>query len=224
MAPIKYSFPIIFLRMRKYFNMIEVTLAIVIVSLGLVGIMALFPVGMYSSRDALGDNYVNDASQLFLTYIKLRAKQNTITPPSDQTQADINTQWNNTMASILTTKPDSTGSGETSNPLLSGAGFSATEIPGIYYHNPSPGTPIKGLFRVYPGNANANDFKAAVRIWRKGTNTAIYKGGTPEWTYYSPPDTVSCALYIEFSWPVEKPYDRRTKRYFYYELFKPQLQ
>jgi hypothetical protein len=195
---------------RKYFNMIEVTLAIAIVALGMVGILALFPVGLQSTRDAIGDNYVNDASQLFLSYIKLSAKS-VASPP---TQASIDTAWN-TLSVIPTAKPDPAGSVDTVNPSLTG--FTETAAPNVYSSDTTP-----GLYRVYQGSSDVNDFKAAVRIWKALTVSPIH---TNHWDKWSPSDySKSCGLNIEFSWPVEKPYNVRMKRFFYYELFKPQLQ
>ena len=193
---------------RKYFNMIEVTLAIAIVALGMVGIVALFPVGLQSARDAVGDNYVNDSSQLFLSYVKLSAKKD----PATITQANIDSQWNATMVTIPTTKPDSTCSTEPT------AVFTATsEVPSIYTCSTS------GLYRVFQGSTGVNDFKAAVRIWKTPTVSPVYISGA--WIYDSPDYSTSnyltsCAINIEFSWPIEKPYAQRTKRFFYCEIFK----
>ena len=182
--------------------MIEVTLAIAIVALGLVGILSLFPVGFQSIRDSVGDNYVNDASQFFLSYIKLEAKHDI---------ADIDTQWNNTMITLPITKPDAPNpSVDTVDPSTSG--WTVTTVPNLYY---KVGT--YGLYRIYSGT---NDFKAAVRIWRTKTNSPFYKNST--WKNDSPAFTDACGLNIEFSWPLEKPYAQRTKRFFYYEIFKPQ--
>ena len=188
-----------FRALRKYFNMIEVTLAIAIVAVGLVGIVALFPVGLQSIRDAVGENYVNDASQLFLSYIKLSAKQD----PATITQANINSQWNTVMTTIPTIKPDAT------EPTV----FTATsEIPSIYTCSTA------GLYRVFQGSTGMNDFKAAVRIWKTPTVSPVNISGA--WTYDSPDYSTSYGVNIEFSWPVEKPYAQRTKRFFYYEIFK----
>jgi type II secretory pathway pseudopilin PulG len=59
---------------KKYFNMIEVTLAIAIVGLGIAGIMSLFPVGLNATRDAVGDNYAADSAEDFLNYISQAAQ------------------------------------------------------------------------------------------------------------------------------------------------------
>ncbi len=202
--------------------MIEVTLAIAIVALGLTGILSLFPVGFQSIRDAVGDNYVNDSSQLFLSYIKLLAKEDTSTPPATQTQTQIDDQWNLVIVPIPTSKPDANGINETTNPSL--AGYILTEIPSIYYHDPPHATPpipsipaIPGLYRIYSGT---NDFKAAVRVWRNRIVSPVLNSAGTAWVYNSPFDTEACGLNIEFSWPIEKPYAQRTKRFFYYEIFK----
>lgn len=60
---------------RKMFNMVEVTLAIAVVGIGIAGIMGLFPAAIQSSRDAIGDNYASDVSNQFLSYIEAYAKK-----------------------------------------------------------------------------------------------------------------------------------------------------
>jgi hypothetical protein len=189
--------------------MIEVTLAIAIVALGLTGILSLFPVGFQSIRDAVGDNYVNDSSQLFLSYIKLMAKMDN-TYPTAQIQNNIDTQWNTIIGNIPATKPDAPNpSVDTVNP--SHTSWDVTTVPNLYSIT---GTP--GLYRIYSG---ANDFKAAVRVWKTRIVSPVLNSAG-EWAYNSPYDTEACGLNIEFSWPLEKPYAQRTKRFFYYEIFK----
>jgi hypothetical protein len=194
--------------------MIEVTLAIGIVALGLVGILSLFPVGFQSIRDAVGDNYVNDTSQLFLSYIKLEAKKDTsavTSPPTSQTQVQIDTQWNLVIGNIPSSKPDApTPTVDTINPSVSG--WTETTVPNLYS---IVGTP--GLYRIYSGT---NDFKAAVRVWKTRIISPVLNSSGSTWVYNSPYDTEACGLNIEFSWPLEKPYAQRTKRFFYYEIFK----
>ena len=48
------------------FTLIEITLAIGIVAIGMAGVMALFPIGLNASRDAIGDNYSSSISEQFL--------------------------------------------------------------------------------------------------------------------------------------------------------------
>jgi hypothetical protein len=200
---------------RKYFNMIEVTLAIGIVALGLVGILSLFPVGFNSIRDAVGDNYVNDTSQLFLSYIKLEAKKDTSIPPATQSQTQINDRWGAVIDPIPTSKPDAPNpTVDTVNPSY--ATWTVTAVPNLYSIS---GTP--GLYRIYSGT---NDFKAAVRVWKTRIISSIFDSSvTPPRKPDSPQFTDACGLNIEFSWPLEKPYAQRTKRFFYYEIFKTQL-
>jgi len=201
--------------------MIEVTLAIGIVALGLVGIMSLFPVGFQSIRDSVGDNYVNDTSQLFLSYIKLEAKKDTSTPSEtlSQMKIKIDTQWNDVIGTIPISKPDAptppgSPSVDTVNPSYEN--WTVTAVPGLYC---KPVTP--GLYRIYSGT---NDFKAAVRVWKTRIISSIFdSSATPPWKPDSPQFTDACGLNIEFSWPLEKPYAQRTKRFFYYEIFKTQL-
>lgn len=53
---------------KRFFNMVEVTLALAVVGIGITGIMGMFPVAIQSSRDAVADNYICDVAPQFMSY------------------------------------------------------------------------------------------------------------------------------------------------------------
>ena len=55
-------------RPERFFNMVECALALAVVAIGVVSIVALFPVGMEATRDAIADSYAADAADSFLHY------------------------------------------------------------------------------------------------------------------------------------------------------------
>ena len=52
---------------RRFFNMVEITLALAVVGIGITGIMAMFPPAIQASRDSIAENYSADAASLFLS-------------------------------------------------------------------------------------------------------------------------------------------------------------
>lgn len=180
--------------------MIEVTLAIAVVGLGMAGIMALFPVGINSSRDAIAENYAADCAEQFISYIERECKK---TPAS----------W----TSIIQASGFYTLNVTSGTPFFdqaSEAGF--TQISGqennIYYStNPS-------IYRITQGSTICTDFDAVIRIWKTPVTSTLYSGN---WTSYT--DNLygtSVGLNFEVSWPKDKPYATRSKKYYYKEIFK----
>ncbi len=60
---------------KKNFNMVEIVLAIGAIAVGMVSIMALFPVGLSANRDAIAENYSADSAEELLHYLAVQAKR-----------------------------------------------------------------------------------------------------------------------------------------------------
>ncbi|HRU02447.1 MAG TPA: hypothetical protein P5239_12180, partial [Victivallales bacterium] len=56
------------------FNMVEIALALAVIGIGIAGVMALFPVGFNSVRDAMAENYSADIAEEFLAQISRECK------------------------------------------------------------------------------------------------------------------------------------------------------
>lgn len=59
-------------RIRHCFNMIEITLAIAIMGVGITSLMVLLPVGLRSSQESIANNYVPIIADYFMTMIRNR--------------------------------------------------------------------------------------------------------------------------------------------------------
>jgi type II secretory pathway pseudopilin PulG len=70
------------MKIYRYFNMIEITLAIAIIAFGMSSILVLFPVGLNASRDSIADNYSANAVEQFISYIQARCRNKTDVIPS----------------------------------------------------------------------------------------------------------------------------------------------
>lgn len=191
--------------MKKFFNMIELTLAIAVVGIGMVSIMSLFPVGVNASRDAVGDNYAADSVEQILVYIA----------------AECQRDW----TSYISTSG-----------ILGNITDNAPPIPDTATSTSAWPSPIVGTNLFTPVNAlGANiygiqqpafgnpDFTAHIRIWKAQITNMTIAGNPVTIPYYqvAGSNIIGAArIYAEVSWPVEKPYSKRTKRVYALELFK----
>ena len=73
---------------RRY-NLVEVILALGVVAIGVVSIMALFPIGANASRDASMETYAANVSDEMLQFVKYRLKEVGETDKQD----DIDQRW-----------------------------------------------------------------------------------------------------------------------------------
>lgn len=135
---------------RKYFNMIEVVLALGVIALGVVGIMGILPVAINSSKAAVGDSYAADVANTFFSHIEtaLKAEGNWATELTDipieptQLNAD-NTEWN------------------------------FTEDSGIERKSP-------GLYKIRLTQGANTTFTAHARVWRENLpNLSVAKQSLP---------------------------------------------
>jgi hypothetical protein len=195
-------------QMKKFFNMIEVTLAIAVVGLGMAGIMALFPVGFQSSRDAIGDNYAADTAEQVLSYLASACQTN----------------WTTMISSDGTAGTGSIPEGYASGTSVSSLPTSTdlwTQVFGNIFKVDLSTLDVFGIKQPATGNP---DFTAHIKVW-KSQITNMNIGGVsgisiPYYSNISGTTIGAARLNVEISWPVEKPYSAREKRFFCLEIFK----
>jgi len=127
-------------RTERFFSMIEVAMALAVVAIGVVSIVALFPIGMEASRDAIADSYAADAADGFLHY--------------QATLGKTSGNWAN-LTGLSPSKPDSGQTG-----IETTFSSSATSITGTNTKFYASSTP--GLFKI----AMEPDFSGVFRLWR----------------------------------------------------------
>ena len=91
------------------FTLVEVTMAIGVIALGMMGIMALFPIGFQASRNAIGDNYSSELADQFLQVIAMQCKMYEDTDGNGDATGEVygwNDWINGGTAKIPTAKPD----------------------------------------------------------------------------------------------------------------------
>lgn len=77
-------------RIRRYFNMIEITLAIAIMGVGITSLMVLMPVGLRSSQESVANNYVPIIADYFMTMIRNRVIHDRTGTAGNYTYTDLN--------------------------------------------------------------------------------------------------------------------------------------
>ena len=199
---------------RRGFNMVEVTRAIAVMAIGVAGVMSLFPVGVQASRDAVGDSYAADAADFFLSYLSEEARKNTKWLATQSEGTD----------SLIQTLPSSipyTSGGDTSITAIEDTVSTDIDYTSIQQDASKP-----GLFKMCQGPSSAailkysnvalKDFNAAIRVWKSQISNLQIAGST-----YTDaiPYNYCVMLHVEVSWPLEKPYSVRQKRYYVMELF-----
>ena len=197
--------------MKKFFNMIEVTLAIAVVGIGMASIMALFPVGINSSRDAIAENYAADCAEQFIAYIERECKGNA-------------SYWANTLQKAYSANGFYTLDVTSGTPFFNQGIETFKPIPVSteeknIFHLDTPNANNNSIYRITQGSTICTDFDAVIRIWKTPVVSTLYSGN---WTSYTdnPPYSASAGLNFEVSWPTDKPYAARSKKYYYKEIFR----
>lgn len=183
---------------NKFFNLIEVTLAIAVVGIGIAGIMSLFPVALNSSRDSVANNYSSLIADQFITYLTMKANTLTWLP-------SINA--NPGIPEIPTAKPTTDDSSVSWTPVATGSNISSGSLGS------------DKIYKITQGSAAVIDFSAVVRIWQGPVNDMHILG----WTGALERDFAN-RIFVEVSWPLTATYDKRLKRCYMVELFNYQKQ
>lgn len=212
---------------NKCFNLIEIALAIGILSVGIVIIMSLFPVGVNENRKSVGINYSAIVAESIFSYISREANE-----PSNW-DATLNllpcSASVNTPPIIL--KPD--GKLDPSTWITPGEGY----IYKIADRDINDNLCTAGVYGIKIKTGDIIDFTAEALIWRQlfyapSSTTPFYLKDLYVSGYTEDFDTsidnsirleqiekLITGINIEISWPAEKPYSQRNKNRYYFEVF-----
>lgn len=186
---------------RSAFNLIEITLAIAVVGIGVAAVMALLVPALNASKDSLADTYTADVVNTFVTYVRgqLSCKWGS--------SGEFNIGFTGTPAEISDTANDWDLTG--SSPLIPNTGIYSSED--------------KSIFRIKVDP----DFTAHMRIWYEVLNNTtnnpnqFNKNGTA----VSPAITDGLVrFYFELSWPATIPYAARKKSLYVTEFYNRNLE
>ncbi|MDD3117667.1 MAG: hypothetical protein PHQ27_00660 [Victivallales bacterium] len=191
-----------------YFNIVEIALALAVIGIGIAGIMTLFPVALNASRDSVGDNNAPLVAEEMLTYIEARANAET----------DVGWTGSGIIGQLPITKPNNSPTAVNEVPFDAAHNINGTNI---YMVNNS----LYGILltSTNAGGQEVTDFSAIIRVWKQQI---------PAGSLYIEGNMVPSAalgyqygadVFVEVSWPSEKPYGQREKRVYMLELFNPNL-
>lgn len=188
------------------FNLIEITLALGVIAIGIVAILGLFPVGANASRDAMGQTTAAQTADEMLAFI-------------EQT---IRACWPLDDAAWDALLPDTDNK---PTPETDMNNFESSAQPGtngmIYAHQTDAGQyrliRFVNVDGVTDGNGDAvyneatdiKDFDAVMILWRSQVDVA---GTDIEYDY-------AVGINAELTWPAGIPLQSRERKAFYLELF-----
>lgn len=177
---------------RSPFNLIELTLAIAVVGIGVASIMALFIPAIDASRSSLIDSMTADTADTFIAYI----------------QSMFRIDWENPRGIPKEKKASAISimdEADNRNPVSWTSTVSGFE--NLYELNVDDG--------VY-GIKSGNDFAVHLRIWYEDVSDFYVSNGG------SVSDLSQLRrVIVEISWPLLKEHAKREKRYYITEIFKP---
>ncbi len=220
-------------RLKKYFNLIEVVLALGVAGIGIAGIMAVVPISMKAAKTADHENAVVDSVNTFFAQLDILLKKDWTVgfpnlPESRMSESDIN----------------QAKAGDSGTKSLYGAGgndpddditYDVLTLDGNkkFKSMMYDGGPFneKGLYRVWMGRENTEypDFSADLCLWRVNQEKFVAwgeAGGDYAWEAGNYPDATDdnpslITVYLEVSWPVTVDYEDREKRLFVREYYNP---
>lgn len=195
---------------RQYFNLIELMLALGVIVVGLVSVMALFPIGANANRDAMTENYSAMAAEQMLNSLAHYLRIPPPPPPPVQPS-----EWEPKRSRIAVLSTDaSTAVGEIEAQQVYFADntlspFFAVGASSIYMEDT---TDYQSGFRIESiGNNGNKDFEAMMALWQEQIDI---NGSLVPYTF-------GTVLNIEISWPAQLPYNRRQKARYRLEVFNP---
>lgn len=182
---------------KKFFNMIEVLLALGVTAVGIMGILAVIPMTLNANRDAAADSYINDV---------------------------VNTKFTEIAGAVRGNPGTYFGTGKTtgdggSAPAVDNDALVKINGPDDVIEDGKGGIDIvtgtNGIYYFQLGNVGqVPDFSGHLRVWYEYP-TDLENNANAEY------DLIR--FYVEASWPASKPYDERKKRIYIREYYNPSV-
>ena len=210
---------------KRFFNLIEIALAMAVIALGLSSIMVLYPVGLNATNEATADNVAPDAVSYLMSYLEAGTQVGWI--DSDGKPVDSGNNFLGSGSSALI--PQMTRSNPDPDEFFKDDFEDDVEYPAldkeesdagkvVNLSQGKKGSSIPGLFKyeqsyVTSDDVRVVDFSAIMRVWRDD-DLYVYPDGKKKVN-----ENTAVALNIEISYPAEKPYSVREKQLYRLELF-----
>lgn len=217
---------------RFYYNLVEITLAMAVVGIGIAGIMALFVPALDSSRESVAENYSSQVATTLLSYIQ-RFKRSNWTSTS-HTWFTVGSE-----PAVPAVLPFKNGNPDTAA-WRSESGSSTNEVlPGVFALASSHGAGVYGLtlgsdIESPPGSGtyipDGRKFCGFARVWQENLSSgsahnALYSetGDTNMGTVVNTViNNHIVRFYVEISYPATVPAANRKTSLYIFEVGRPQ--
>ncbi|NOY79553.1 MAG: hypothetical protein GXP31_00980 [Kiritimatiellaeota bacterium] len=193
------------------FTMIEIVLALGVIAIGVVSVLALFPVGIKAGTDAMATDYSAQVGDEMLHYLEQQIRIKTTSYDG----------WIDYLNNGAGTKIPEAGSTPAPNDFDVASATGHNQECTLYWNGTAPNIVYKVIRYVDKTGGTANqydpgidilDYSAIAVVWRK---KVVIPGGPASGLDYS----VAACLNVEISWPAQLPYGAREKRTYSLELF-----
>ena len=178
---------------KKFFNMIEVLLALGVTAIGIMGIMAVIPVTLNANRDASADNLIADVANTKFAKISFDVKK------------DFNANLKNNHTAYPESRPSAPAAW---TPMDSGTGLLTDG------NMEEDGIQFSGTKFAMGRSGKAPELTGDILLWKKYPNDVV---GVPD---NSTSKTI-IRVYMEVSWPSSSAYEQRKKRVYVREFLDP---
>jgi len=154
---------------RFKFNMVEIALAVAVISIGLSAVMVLFPVGINATRAAMDENICNDAAEYITRYIRGKFLSEWH-QPTQHHKHDISGFYANSDTPPASPAPTESGwsavTGWTETYSGSGDQKDTSATSGLYNLS---GSGNEGLYKFVKTGYNGEEiFSAIIKVWMPG--------------------------------------------------------
>jgi len=200
---------------KRFFNMIEVMLALAVSAIGITAIMGIIPLGLKANRDAMSDTFAADIANSYFAQLSIdRAKASSFSDfvtnkiPFTDVSASKESMTVDGKTIYFYKNPD------TPAPKSSDAKFMhAFDKDGVDFDTSKWSD--DHYIRAYVGKKNGStevmpDFVADLCGWMCYPTDITEAEGA---------QTDLIRVYLEVSWPINAPYEKREKRVFVREFF-----
>ena len=208
---------------KKYFNMVEIVLALAVVAIAIVSLMGMLPVALRASKNSVADNSVSATVEVMKSFIDKEYTAGTFTEFQNKFK-DAENKYVQSDDTVIAYSDSSVKFPDDSN--LQNYAFQITNGgAGAYKVEFFSGDFSDGKFAV-------TDFDADVRIWHDKLDSKLYipaavnvsdclfeGNGTTDAANKKIGKDVGCTFYIEVSWPAGIRYANQEHRLYKFDYF-----
>ena len=190
---------------KQFFNLIEVTMAIAVVGIGIAGVMAMLPPAIEANKSADYNNYTGDVVSTLASYM----------------ETELRRDWATALGKIPSSRPAaaslanlqfSPADDDTSKPEANRLWKIITGLNGIY-------SVTKGGVSYYGVKTSDEGVRANILVWQDTAVDLKYHTSTSASETINP---TRVRAVFELSYPAGVPYGQRTKKQFVYEFYQRQ--